>query len=319
MPINLSSEVWYVFFVYGGIFNANGLLISLSGITVTGLGDAAASIVGTHFGRNRVSSFFPMKVLSRLGGKLVGRNLGGTSGGRKNRNQNEKVNSSGNRNRSNSRSLTSLDSEQIEALHRRARGQLAEIQKSEIQKSESQKSEIQKSEIQKSPSTKRKSMKNSISDEQLLGFTNTETQLAEKLSGGGKLASESDVTDTKRLSDSPTKSHHRKLLLNYNNNVKSLSTSPTPPSPEKKSPEKKSSKIPSTLGYKTIEGTLAFFICTLIFQLWMLYLVGFHEISYPSLIRLMFADLMVAVLEAVTDQVDNLLLPLYHCALLQMV
>ena len=68
-----------------------------------------------------------------------------------------------------------------------------------------------------------------------------------------------------------------------------------------------------------MEGTLAFFLSIFVFQVGMLYLKGFENLSEESWIRLIGADLLVCLLEAWTEQIDNLLLPVYHCALLQMV
>merc|ERR1739838_465762 len=45
--------VFFTYFVLRGIFSANGLLIALSGLAVTGLGDAVASYIGVHYGRHR--------------------------------------------------------------------------------------------------------------------------------------------------------------------------------------------------------------------------------------------------------------------------
>eukprot|EP00392_Amoebophrya_sp_AT5.2_P002621 g2626.t1 len=44
--LGCAVPVWYAFFVFGGVFNANSLLIALSGISCTGVGDSCASIVG---------------------------------------------------------------------------------------------------------------------------------------------------------------------------------------------------------------------------------------------------------------------------------
>ncbi|CAD7963236.1 unnamed protein product [Amoebophrya sp. A25] len=70
---------------------------------------------------------------------------------------------------------------------------------------------------------------------------------------------------------------------------------------------------------KTIEGSLGFFVSAFAFQAIMLYILGFHNLSTESWLRLALADFLVAILEACTDQIDNLILPLYHCALLQFV
>jgi len=70
---------------------------------------------------------------------------------------------------------------------------------------------------------------------------------------------------------------------------------------------------------KTVEGTVAFVVAVFLFQTACLYAVGFHNLSTESWAKLAVADILVALLEAKTDQIDNLLLPLYHVALLQMV
>jgi len=70
---------------------------------------------------------------------------------------------------------------------------------------------------------------------------------------------------------------------------------------------------------KTMEGTLAMIVAVLSFQVCCLCAVGFHGLSVASWARLAMADVLVAMLEARTDQIDNLFLPLYHVALLQLV
>mmetsp|Transcript_114857 Transcript_114857/g.179405 ORF Transcript_114857/g.179405 Transcript_114857/m.179405 type:complete len:169 (-) Transcript_114857:33-539(-) len=70
---------------------------------------------------------------------------------------------------------------------------------------------------------------------------------------------------------------------------------------------------------KTMEGTAAMIIAILVFQVLCLIVVGFHNLSPESWCKLAIADVLVALLEARTDQIDNLFLPLYHVALLQMV
>jgi len=70
---------------------------------------------------------------------------------------------------------------------------------------------------------------------------------------------------------------------------------------------------------KTMEGTAAMIVGILAFQIACLYAVGFHNLSNISWCRLVIADILVATLEAKTDQIDNIFLPLYHVALLQMV
>ena len=70
---------------------------------------------------------------------------------------------------------------------------------------------------------------------------------------------------------------------------------------------------------KTLEGSVAFFGSIFLFQLVLLWAMGFQNLSNASWLRLVAADLLVCLLEAWTQQIDNLLLPVYHCALLQMV
>jgi len=70
---------------------------------------------------------------------------------------------------------------------------------------------------------------------------------------------------------------------------------------------------------KTKEGTLAFVVSVVIFQALCLYSVGFHHMSSSSWFRLVLADVLVALLEAHTSQIDNMFLPLFHVAMLQMV
>jgi len=70
---------------------------------------------------------------------------------------------------------------------------------------------------------------------------------------------------------------------------------------------------------KTMEGTTAMVLGVLVFQAASLLAVGFHNLSAASWARLALADLLVSLLEAKTDQIDNLILPLYHIALLQLV
>lgn len=70
---------------------------------------------------------------------------------------------------------------------------------------------------------------------------------------------------------------------------------------------------------KTLEGTAAMVFSVLLFQSFCLVAVGFQGLSLASWGRLVLADVLVALLEANTDQIDNLFLPLFHVALLQMV
>eukprot|EP00929_Paragymnodinium_shiwhaense_P112077 TRINITY_DN80339_c0_g1_i1.p1 TRINITY_DN80339_c0_g1~~TRINITY_DN80339_c0_g1_i1.p1 ORF type:complete len:502 (-),score=77.79 TRINITY_DN80339_c0_g1_i1:134-1639(-) len=70
---------------------------------------------------------------------------------------------------------------------------------------------------------------------------------------------------------------------------------------------------------KTVEGTAAMIVSVFLFQVVCLYVVGFHNLSGSSWARLVASDVMVALLEAKTEQIDNVFLPLYHVALLQMV
>lgn len=70
---------------------------------------------------------------------------------------------------------------------------------------------------------------------------------------------------------------------------------------------------------KTMEGSLAMTIAMFVFQVGCLWVYGFHNLTTTSWARLALADVLVALLEAKTDQIDNLFLPLYHVALLQMV
>ncbi|CAD7963772.1 unnamed protein product [Amoebophrya sp. A120] len=77
---------------------------------------------------------------------------------------------------------------------------------------------------------------------------------------------------------------------------------------------------PGARNKKTLEGSfLGFFLSTFLFQVLLLYVVRFQGLSPASWARLVLADLLVATLEALTDQIDNLILPLFHAALLQYV
>lgn len=62
---------------------------------------------------------------------------------------------------------------------------------------------------------------------------------------------------------------------------------------------------------KTLEGTLGMVFMVLVFQVLCLRYVGFHNLSSASWVRLVLADCLVSLLEARTDQIDNLFLPLY--------
>lgn len=75
----------------------------------------------------------------------------------------------------------------------------------------------------------------------------------------------------------------------------------------------------STNSKKTLEGSFGLFVTTFISQIFFLYVMGFHEMSMESWIKLAIADMCAAVLEAVTEQIDNLILPLYLCGMLQLV
>lgn len=70
---------------------------------------------------------------------------------------------------------------------------------------------------------------------------------------------------------------------------------------------------------KTFEGSCAMVVAVVALQALCLRIVGFHHLSAASWCRLVLADVLVSLLEACTDQIDNLFLPLYHIALLQMV
>jgi len=70
---------------------------------------------------------------------------------------------------------------------------------------------------------------------------------------------------------------------------------------------------------KTMEGTAGMIVAVVAFQIGCLWSVGFQNLSIASWGKLVLADVLVALLEAKTDQIDNLFLPLYHVALLQMV
>lgn len=70
---------------------------------------------------------------------------------------------------------------------------------------------------------------------------------------------------------------------------------------------------------KTMEGTAGMMVAIFAFQVCCLWAVGFHNLSLASWCRLAAANALVAMLEAKTDQIDNVFLPLYHVALLQMV
>eukprot|EP01064_Diplonema_japonicum_P038606 TRINITY_DN940_c0_g1_i2.p1 TRINITY_DN940_c0_g1~~TRINITY_DN940_c0_g1_i2.p1 ORF type:complete len:489 (+),score=92.01 TRINITY_DN940_c0_g1_i2:34-1500(+) len=70
---------------------------------------------------------------------------------------------------------------------------------------------------------------------------------------------------------------------------------------------------------KTIEGSLAMILSIIAFQYWALWFNGFHNLSGASWCKLILADLGVVLLEAVTDQVDNLILPLCHVVTLQLI
>merc|ERR1712216_965125 len=63
---------------------------------------------------------------------------------------------------------------------------------------------------------------------------------------------------------------------------------------------------------KTLEGSAAMALSVITFQAAMLHIVGFHRVGSGAWGRLVAADLAVCFLEAVTDQVDNVVLPLFH-------
>ncbi|KAJ9445142.1 Dolichol kinase EVAN [Diplonema papillatum] len=71
--------------------------------------------------------------------------------------------------------------------------------------------------------------------------------------------------------------------------------------------------------HKTVEGSATMLLSIVIFHYWVLWVYGFDDLSYGSLLRLLLADVFVVVLEAVTDQIDNLVLPLCHLITLQMI
>ena len=75
----------------------------------------------------------------------------------------------------------------------------------------------------------------------------------------------------------------------------------------------------SSVSRKTVEGSLAMVISIVVFQTLMLYLYGFHNLSTASWSKLILSDALVVLLEATTDQVDNLILPLYHIVALQLI
>eukprot|EP01065_Artemidia_motanka_P020411 TRINITY_DN24435_c0_g1_i1.p1 TRINITY_DN24435_c0_g1~~TRINITY_DN24435_c0_g1_i1.p1 ORF type:complete len:514 (+),score=108.63 TRINITY_DN24435_c0_g1_i1:76-1542(+) len=70
---------------------------------------------------------------------------------------------------------------------------------------------------------------------------------------------------------------------------------------------------------KTVEGSLAMVFSIVCFQLLCLWSVGFHGLAAESWAVLIASDVAVCLLEASTDQIDNLVLPLFHLLLLQRV
>lgn len=70
---------------------------------------------------------------------------------------------------------------------------------------------------------------------------------------------------------------------------------------------------------KTLEGSAAMMLSMIFFQTAALIVVGFHHIDGGTVAWIVVADFLVVLLEAVTEQIDNLVLPLYHVALLQLI
>jgi len=70
---------------------------------------------------------------------------------------------------------------------------------------------------------------------------------------------------------------------------------------------------------KSLEGSLGFLVSMLTFQGTLLWYAGFENLSTLSCIKLLVADFAVMLLEAMSDQIDNVNLPLFHMILLQTV
>jgi len=70
---------------------------------------------------------------------------------------------------------------------------------------------------------------------------------------------------------------------------------------------------------KSLEGSCGFLVAMIAFQVILLYFTGFENLSTHSCVKLLVADVGVCLLEAMSDQIDNLNLPLFHMTLLQTV
>ena len=78
-------------------------------------------------------------------------------------------------------------------------------------------------------------------------------------------------------------------------------------------------KIVPTKSRKTLEGSAAMLLSIVLFQCALLQVYGFADMAQASWVNLLLSNVLIVVLEAVTDQVDNMLLPLCHLVVLQMV
>eukprot|EP00928_Gymnodinium_smaydae_P056384 TRINITY_DN39776_c0_g1_i1.p1 TRINITY_DN39776_c0_g1~~TRINITY_DN39776_c0_g1_i1.p1 ORF type:complete len:491 (+),score=41.17 TRINITY_DN39776_c0_g1_i1:156-1475(+) len=72
-------------------------------------------------------------------------------------------------------------------------------------------------------------------------------------------------------------------------------------------------------GKKTLEGSAAFAVTAFGFQAVLLWYQGFQGLSLTSWAMLALADLMACLLEATSEQIDNIVLPLFHMCWLQLV
>jgi len=70
--------------------------------------------------------------------------------------------------------------------------------------------------------------------------------------------------------------------------------------------------------HKTVEGSVAMLLSMLLFQASILFYTG-STMRDGAWVRLFFSDVLACLLEGCTDQIDNLVVPLYHVALLQMI
>eukprot|EP01063_Lacrimia_lanifica_P001425 TRINITY_DN10729_c0_g3_i1.p1 TRINITY_DN10729_c0_g3~~TRINITY_DN10729_c0_g3_i1.p1 ORF type:complete len:580 (+),score=202.18 TRINITY_DN10729_c0_g3_i1:49-1740(+) len=70
---------------------------------------------------------------------------------------------------------------------------------------------------------------------------------------------------------------------------------------------------------KSIAGSCAMFASMAALQYFALYAYGFQALSQASWVKLLCANVFVTLMEAATDQVDNLLLPLMHIVTLQLI